>query len=158
MVDPSPYEDNYLVHLCFHYVEKYFFFLSRNILFPAQITRVLYFLFLNPQATKEGSSSYHRSLLLFDGRWSTDPGVERWGMGTRPRLVSSRMEREDQSQHKARHRLSRRKKSPLWLFQLWLNHSSHQGRVSKPPETAISSRSINSVRLSLYFHVPAHGF
>lgn len=24
-MDPSPYEDNYLVHLCFHYVEKYFF-------------------------------------------------------------------------------------------------------------------------------------
>lgn len=95
MVDPSPYEDNYLVHSCFHYVEKYFFLLSPKILFPAQITRVLYFLFLNPQAMKGGSSSYHRSLLLFDGRWSMDPAVERWGTGTRPRLVSSRMEERD---------------------------------------------------------------
>jgi len=35
-MDPSPYEDNYLVHLCFHYVEKYFFFPPLpNILFPS---------------------------------------------------------------------------------------------------------------------------
>lgn len=33
-MDPSPYEDNYLVHLYFHYVEKYFFSLPPNTLFP----------------------------------------------------------------------------------------------------------------------------
>lgn len=44
-MDPSPYEDNYLVHLCFHYVEKYFFSLPPTFYFLAQITRVLYFLF-----------------------------------------------------------------------------------------------------------------
>lgn len=34
VMDPSPYEDNYLVHLYFHYVEKYFFSLPPNTLFP----------------------------------------------------------------------------------------------------------------------------
>lgn len=81
-MDPSPYEDNYLVHLCFHYVEKYFFSLCPTFYFLAQITRDLYFLILNPSATKEGSPSYRHPPLLFDGGWSMNPGVERQGTGT----------------------------------------------------------------------------
>lgn len=34
-MDPSPYEDNYLVHLCFHYIEKYFSSPSCHILFSS---------------------------------------------------------------------------------------------------------------------------
>lgn len=67
VMDPSPYEDNYLVHLCFHYVEKYFFSLPPTFYFPSQNTGVLYFLIFNPLAMEEGNPSNCHPLFLADG-------------------------------------------------------------------------------------------
>lgn len=109
-MDPSPYEDNYLVHLYFHYVEKYFFFSpAPTFYFLAQTTRVLYFFFfnfLNLLARKGGSPSSHCLPLLFDGRWSMNPGVDWEGTGTfvgrgtdfgwvKDKVISGTEERDD---------------------------------------------------------------
>lgn len=81
-MDPSPYEDNYLVHLCFHYVEKSFFFsLPPTFYFPSQNTRVLYFLIFNPLATGEGNPKQPSSPgFLADGNLSLNSGAEGRGM------------------------------------------------------------------------------
>lgn len=105
-MDPSPYEDNYLVHLYFHYVEKHFFLSPPDILFPGSNHKSpLFFLFFK-SVGNESSPSSHRLPLLFDGRWSMNPGVD-WdwtgtsvGHGTdcgwvKDEMISGTEERDD---------------------------------------------------------------
>lgn len=79
-MDPSPYEDNYLVHLYFHYVEKYFFSLPPNTLFPIPKHKGPLFFNFNPLAMEEGNPSNRHPLFLADGNAPVNPGAERRGM------------------------------------------------------------------------------
>lgn len=78
-MDPSPYEDNYLVHLCFHYIEKYFSSSPRHNLFPSPNHKGL-LVFISHSFGEEGRKPSPPPAPP-DGCWSQVLG-EWQGMGT----------------------------------------------------------------------------
>lgn len=73
-MDPSPYEDNYLVHLCFHYIEKYFSSSPHHNLFPSPNHKGL-LVFISHSLVRKAGSPAHPQLHLMDA------GLKCWGNG-----------------------------------------------------------------------------
>lgn len=167
-MDPSPYEDNYLVHLCFHYVEKYFSSPPATFYSLAQITRVFYFFIFKSFCSERRKPSLPPPSISVWWKMVPESWGEKawnrdiWGMWERPWLGKGWGAKWEGGEswpiNPADKYFIRDGLKLAWAPEAVSNpvRSRRVQSISRLMETDFSIRTTSSVRVSLYLHVHVH--